>query len=261
MRKYIDIVEANTWHGSSSGSSESQYTDHTIDEATQYIKQNYPYYKTYQVLRADPGYKLGIIAGGRLVHPTKSNATEKDTEDNFNRVARQATQHTDSVDAALDQLNLTHNAMMSGSSQRTQSIGYSWSVHENTQSHIAVLYYQDRGFGNDSITIASKTRENLMGAVEVFKNSGVIPDTDTIRAIRAEKAAKRNEAIKKKGIKVGTFFGETPDRIWQVEAISPAGKIKVRKLATGETAIIGPGSVSKLYLKNGLIYQQNHKPE
>ena len=143
-----------TWHGTRSGREEAAMTDHTVYDAKQYLKANYPVVKTYNVRRAEPGFRI-------LKRPDELRKSEA---------------HIVGVDGAVDYLQLERNAMMSGSSQWSASIGSSWSVYENTSNGIAIIYYQDRGMGSDSITVAGKTPKIQAQARQVFIDAGVLPE-------------------------------------------------------------------------------------
>ena len=147
------VAEGNEWQGNR-GNSQAGITDHTFDEAKQYIKGNYPFHKTYNVSRVEPGMRYHA---------------------NPEKVANKTQSLVKGIDSALDYLQVKQNPMMSGSTQVTPSIGYSWHTHESRANGIAVLYYEDRGMGNDTITIAAKDRNNLKGAVQVCRDAGVIP--------------------------------------------------------------------------------------
>ena len=147
------VAEGNEWQGNR-GNSQAGITDHTFDEAKQYIKGNYPFHRTYNVSRVEPGMRYHA---------------------NPEKVANKTQSLVKGIDSALDYLQVKQNPMMSGSTQVTPSIGYSWHTHESRANGIAVLYYEDRGMGNDTITIAAKDRNNLKGAVQVCRDAGVIP--------------------------------------------------------------------------------------
>lgn len=226
------LSEGDQWRGTKSGSEEAEHTDHTYEEAQQYIKTAYPFHKTYSVHRAEPGFVA-------LFKPSQ--------------FAKSISHMTD-VDAGIQQLRLKFNAMMSGSDQASPSFGYSWGVSENTNTGIAVLYYQDRGMGSDQITIASKTKQNLAGAVAVFRDAGIIPELGSMKARRSEKAASRSEIASKKGLVVGRKFSQIandPEIMWKIVAITPSGKVKAVNLQTGRTHLWSPGSISKGMLATG----------
>ena len=146
-----DVDEAQDWQGNQ-GVNQAETTDHTMDEAIEYVKGNYPYAKKYRVSRAEPGFRA------------------QQDPSQFNRSAA----HVNDVDSAMDYLQLRENPVMSGSAQPTPSLGYSWHTNENRGSGIAVLYYEDRGMGWDEIIVAAKDKKNLASAVQVFRDAGVI---------------------------------------------------------------------------------------
>jgi hypothetical protein len=220
------------WKGTADGAYQSYHTDHTYDEAIEYIKTNYPNHKTYNVYRAEPGFRA-------LFNP---------------RHFQKSLNHTTSVDATIDQLGLQPNGMMTGSKQVSPSIGYSWSVAENPQSGIAVLYYQDRGMGNDQIIVAAKDKKQLIGAVGVFRDAGVLPDAGAMAARKAEKAASRNAMASKKGLTPGRKFKVTDwsgDSVWKILSITNTGKVLAVNMATEEERRFSPGVISKAMLAAG----------
>lgn len=196
------------------GRSDAELTDHTFDEAEAYIKQNYPLHKTFTIRRMDPGFRM-------------------DQPDGVKQVIKSITQ-SKGVDAALAQLGMKQNNMMSGSAQPTTSIGWSWNTLENSQHGIAVLYYQDRGTGADAITIAAKENNNLLGAVNVFREAGVLPTAVDLKQRQAQRTANRQALLQKKGFAVGTKLNltdhyQTYNRVeGQIAEITPAGKLKIK---------------------------------
>lgn len=165
------VAEGNEWQGNR-GNSQAGMTDHTFDEAKQYIKGNYPFHRTYNVSRVEPGMRYHA---------------------NPEKVANKTQSLVKGIDSALDYLQVEQNPMMSGSTQVTPSIGYSWHTHESRANGIAVLYYEDRGMGNDTITIAAKDRNNLKGAVQVCRDAGVIP----LPKVKKQGVAESNTLMKK----------------------------------------------------------------
>ena len=148
----LRVKESQDWQGNR-GILQAETTDHTLEEAEQYVKTNYPFFKKYRVRRAEPGFRAysdpSQFARGHA--------------------------HVHDVDSAMDYLQLQENPVMSGSWQHSYSIGYSWHTNENRSSGIAVLYYEDRGMGSDEIIVAAKDRQNLSAAVGVFRDAGVVP--------------------------------------------------------------------------------------
>jgi hypothetical protein len=97
----------------------------------------------------------------------------------------------------MDYLQLQENPVMSGSSQPTPSLGYSWHTNENRGSGIAVMYYEDRGMGSDEIIIAANDKQNLASAVKVFRDAGVVPQLKKQEVVLTSKeyyAEELNEA-------------------------------------------------------------------
>ena len=146
-----NMEEAQQWQGNL-GVQQAQTTDHTMDEAIQYVKGNYPFFKKFRISRAEPGFRADLDPG------------------QYNRSNAQITD----VDSAMDYLQLRENPVMSGSRQPTPSLGYSWHTNENPGSGIAVLYYEDRGMGWDEILVAAKDKKNLAATVQIFRDAGVI---------------------------------------------------------------------------------------
>lgn len=152
--RFKEINEAPLdWQGTQSGTQQSAMTDHTFDEAVEYMKVNYPTVKKYMVRRAEYGFR---------------------SVDNQKEINKSET-HIKGVDGAIDYLQLKRNPMMSGSKQVTLSIGYSWMVYENRATGIGVLYYQDRGMGQDEIYIGGKDATKHKQARQVFRDAGVLP--------------------------------------------------------------------------------------
>lgn len=151
MRAREFTLEAQDWQGNL-GADQAQATDHTMDEAIEYVKGNYPFFKKFRIGRAEPGFRADL-------DPTQYNKSNAQVND---------------VDGALDYLQLTQNPVMSGSRQPTPSLGYSWHVHENRGSGLAVFYYEDRGMGWDEIILAAKDKNNLKAEVQLFRDAGVI---------------------------------------------------------------------------------------
>ena len=230
-----EVEEAMNWKGTASGVAQSELTDHSFEEAETYIKQNYPLHKTYNIRRTHPGF--------RIMQP-----------DGVKQVIKSITQ-AKGVDAAIAQLGMKENPMMSGSSQVTRSIGWSWNTLENTQHGIAVLYYQDRGMGNDTITIAAKEKNNLLGTVGVFREAGVLPTEVDMKQRQAQRVASRQALLQKKGFSVGTQLNltdhyQTYNRVeGRIVEIMPNGKLKIEITKAEEkpemkkvAATVQPGS-------------------
>ena len=248
MRANEFMNEAIEWQGNR-GAEQARYTDHTIDEARQYVKQNYPRNKTYTIRRLEPGVRaLDLKTGGTNQSAVNAAASQE---------------------AALNQFvsifKLQQNAYMSGSEQVSASIGFSWHVGEDRERKHAIFYYEDRGMGSDSITIAAKTNIELKVMEEVLIHTGLIPDPDEVKAKRAATAGKRNDALEKKGIKIGSKI--TADRIdngevwWSgvVTKISNSGTVEIaieyihpqmQTLKVGDKYKMKPGSISKSMVSN-----------
>lgn len=248
MRASEFIPEAIDWQGNR-GAKQAQYAENTIDEARRYVKENYPRNKTYTIRRLEPGVRaLDLKTGG--TNQSAVNATL-------------------SQEAALNQFvsifKLQQNTYMSGSEQMTPSIGFSWHVGEDRERKHAIFYYEDRGMGSDSITIAAKTNIELKVMEEVLIHTGLIPDPDEVKAKRAATASKRNDALEKKGIRVGSRI--TANRlddgeVWWSGTVTNIGKTGVveitidrvhanmQTLKVGDKYNMKPGSISKSMVSN-----------
>ena len=152
------LIEGVDFKGTNDGMQDAAQTDHTYQEAKAYVRGNYSFARQYRIRRVEPGYRAINRSTGEL-DPNVLNRTQN---------------AINSVDSAVDYLQLKKNPLMSGSVQISYSLGYSWMVLENTQTGIAILYYQDRGMGADEIIIAGKTRDNFEGAKQIFLDAGVI---------------------------------------------------------------------------------------
>ena len=169
-----DLGEAQQWQGNL-GAQQAQTTDHTMDEAIEYIKGNYPFFKKFRIGRAEPGFRADL-------DPAQYNRSNAQVND---------------VDSAMDYLQLRENPVMSGSEQISYSLGYSWHTNENRGTGIAVFYYEDRGMGWDEILVAAKDKNNLASAVQVFRDAGVIPTPKT-------KGVAENDQIRLGDVQPGT---------------------------------------------------------
>jgi hypothetical protein len=169
------VDEAQQWQGNQ-GADQAETTDHTMDEAIQYVKGNYPYHMKFRISRAEPGFRADL-------DPSQYNRSNAQVTD---------------VDSAMDYLQLRENPVMSGSRQPTPSLGYSWHTNENRGTGIAVFYYEDRGMGWDEILVAAKDKNNLASAVQVFRDAGVIPTPKKKTAEAANPAQQAAIAIAKK---------------------------------------------------------------
>ena len=248
MRAREFISEVLNWQGNK-GAEQAKYTDHTIDEARRYVKENYPKNKTYTITRLEPGFRA-------------LDVKTRDYKDSAIRAG-------DSQETALNQFvsifKLQQTPYMSGSEQVSASIGFSWHVGEDRERKHAIFYYEDRGMGNDTITIAAKTLIELQIMEEVLIHAGLIPDPDEVKLKRAATATKRNDALEKKGIKIGSRI--TANRIdnnelWWAGAVTNIGNTGVveitidqihpdmQVLKVGDKYKMKPGSISKSMVSN-----------
>lgn len=243
------MQEAIAWQGNS-GVAQAAATDHTIDDAKRYVKENYRYHKTYTIRRLEPGFRaLDVKSGG--IDPKQMRAAV-------------------SQEAALNQFiklfDLEQNRYMSGSQQLTASIGFSWHVGEDSQHQHAVFYYEDRAMGSDSITVAAKTQDDLRKMVNALIQSGLIPDPSLIKAKKAATAQKRAADIKNKGIHIGSRINYTilDDMLWSgvvtnitasnleitIDQVHPDRDRQLRPPKIGEKLKIKPGRITKKMVSN-----------
>lgn len=248
MKAHEIVNESIKWQGNL-GANQARHTDHTIDEARRYVKENYPRHKTYTLSRLEPGFRALDLKTGS----TNTSAVNASL----------------SQEAALNQFveifKLKENPYMSGSEQVSASIGFSWHVGEDKEHKHAIFYYEDRGMGSDSITIAAKTNIELKVMHEVLIHSGLIPDPDEAKAKRAADAAKRKDVLAKKGIKIGTRITARRldnNEVWfagNVTSIASNGSVAitidqvdpaVQGVSVGSVYKMKPGSISKDMISN-----------
>ena len=232
------------WQGNQ-GINQAMHTDHTIDDAQRYVKENYTKNKTYTIRRLEPGFRALDIKTGML-KPEKIHASISQEE---------------ALNQFIDIFKLQQNAYLSGSKQITASIGYSWHVAEDSAREHAIFYYEDRGMGQDSITIAAKTTAELDKMREVLIQSGLVPDPAEIKAKRAATATKRNDMLEKKGIKIGTRITSAEDgKVWFSGIVTNIGKTGIveitidqsnmQTLSVGDKHKMKPGNISKSMISN-----------
>jgi len=242
------INESIKWQGNS-GATQARQTDHTIEEARRYVKENYPRNKTYTISRLEPGFRA-LDAKTGSTNPSAANAT-------LNQEA--------ALNQFVEIFKLKQNPYMSGSEQVTGSIGFSWHVGEDKERKHAIFYYEDRGMGNDSITIAAKTIVELKVMQEVLIHTGLIPDPDEAKAKRTADADKRRDVLAKKGIKIGTRITARRldnGEVWfagNVTSIAQNGSVgitidqvdpAVQGVTVGSVYKMKPGSISKDMISN-----------
>lgn len=248
MRAMEFINEAINWQGNK-GAAQATSTDHTLDEARQYVKSNYPKHKTYTVRRVEPGFRaLDVKTGEHNDDAMRASYTQENAINQFVSIFK-----------------LKENPYMSGSEQFTSSIGYSWHVGEDSEHKHAILYYEDRGMGSDSITIAGKTAVELKLMHEALIQVGLIPDPAETKAKRAATAKSRSDAAAKKGIKIGTRI--TIRRMdnneicfaGNVTAITPNGAVEItideknpeqQGPEVGDKYKMKPGTINKHMISN-----------
>jgi hypothetical protein len=246
FRRLINLVEGIDWKGNADGSSDAANTDHTYDEAVDYMKKKYKFIKKFTVTRAEPGFRINQGEDGDV---------------DFGLIDK-INAHMDSVDSTVDYLELKKNEYMSGSDQVSSSLGYSWFTMEN--DNIGLQYYQDRGMGSDQITIAANDKQSLLGLIDMLVEFNVIKDPKKSTK-RKDNADKRNSALEKKGIKVGTrITGKRIDNgelLWSgvVDSITNAGAVKIKidkvhpdtqTLSVGDIKTMKPGSIAKDMITN-----------
>lgn len=242
------INESIKWQGNL-GANQALQTDHTVEEARHYIKMNYPRNKTYTINRLEPGFRALNI---------KTGSIEKS-------VANAALNQEAALNQFIEIFKLKENTYMSGSEQVTSSIGFSWHVGEDKDRKHAIFYYEDRGMGSDSITIAAKTIVELKVMQEVLIHTGLISDPDEAKAKRAADAAKRRDVLAKKGIKIGTRITARRldnGEVWfagNVTGIASNGSVEitidqadpaVQGITVGSVYKMKPGSISKDMISN-----------
>ena len=248
MRASEFVSESIDWQGNR-GAEQARHTAHTIDEARRYVKENYPRNKTYTIRRLEPGFRaLDIKTGGTNRDAVNASLNQEAALNQFVKIFK-----------------LQQNTYMSGSEQVSASIGFSWHVGEDKERKHAIFYYEDRGMGSDSITIAAKTLTELKVMEEVLIHTGLIPDPDELKAKRAATADKRNDALENKGIRVGSRI--TANRmddgaLWWSGTVTNIGKTGVveitidrvhadmQTLKVGDKYKMKPGSISKSMVSN-----------
>lgn len=230
VRKLLMLLESTKVHEArefqgNRGTADAETTDHTYDEAQSYVKSHYPRTKTYMINRLEPGFRVLTGANGIFAH------------------SRRVESFTAAFDSVVKFLDLKPNAMMSGSEQKSLSLGWSWHTFENAAQGIAILYYEDRGMGQDTVMFAAKNIQQLDKLRETGIAAGIIPDPSELKAQRAAKAAKRTEILNKKGLKVGTQL-KTAAWIGEITSISNAGVITVTT-SGGRQLKLKPSQISK----------------
>lgn len=146
------------WQGNR-GADQAKTTDHTMGEAKKYIASNYPRYKTFKLRRLEPGFQA--LDKDKNIKAGAANANKSQEK---------------SLNQFFGLFNLKQNEYFSGSKQSTPSIGYSWQVAEDESQKFAILYYEDRGMGWDTITIAAKNPSDLQNMRAALIQAGLISD-------------------------------------------------------------------------------------
>lgn len=239
MRAIIAIIESIEWKGTPDGSQEAQDSGHSIDDAREYLAQHYPAKKTFNLSRIEPGFRILLTKGNQF--PSDVDWENPTLSPSFDHAkARELGAKATDVDAAVNQLQLKRNPMMSGSAQYSMSLGYSWHLHENPATGIALLYYQDRGMGSDSITIAAKDKLKLQKLQQMFVDAGVLPSAAERAAKAQEKLQKSLAIMKSKGLQVGSKLTDGSE-------ITALGKTGILTITTpsGQQYKTRPGAISK----------------
>jgi hypothetical protein len=251
IRKYINLCESGA--------------EVTYDEATEYVKQHYPVTKSYIVPRLEPGFRAAFTKSGKMASGydvfNKSGKVDKESEfgKNLEKHGRRIDSQISSFNAVIQHLGLKQNAMLSGSTQVTNSLGYSWQLYEGND--IAILYYEDRGMGSDGVLLAAKNTNLLLKLKTTVEDAGVIPSSAEMKAKRDENRQKRLDIIKQKGLVVGMKL----DLSWQnitnygvIAEIKSNGSVVVEitkagnpNYTVGEKLIMKPGSISKAMITKG----------
>jgi hypothetical protein len=208
IRHLLNLLESIEWKGNKDGREEAADTAHTIEDAETYVRQHYPVTKMYDALkRAEPGFRAGDAA--------RPDTLRRD-------ILRRSGAVSYDVDSVINQLQLGRNSMMSGSAQMSNSIGNSWHVHENPTLGIAVIYYQSRGMGPDSLLLAAKDKSKLDQMQQVFQDADILPNYANIQK---EKLAAAQKLMQAKGIQIGTKLKDGS----QIISIGRTGILKLTR--------------------------------
>ena len=166
--------------------------DHSFQDAEEYLTHVYPVVKKYMVPRAEVGFRA------TPKHFLKSWSHMKD------------------VDAVIKYLGLNKLPTMSGSKQATSSIGYTWTTFLSPNKKAAVMYYQDRGMGQDMVYIAAADKPLHRKIYDVFVDAGVIAGRDKKLqepelpdAMRVSNVTNRDDAFKKA---MDKFYNKSDDK-------------------------------------------------
>lgn len=248
MRVSDILLETINWQGNQ-GSEQSKNTEHTIEEARRYVKENYPKNKTYSLRRLEPGFRALDIKTGNM-KPEQVNAA-------LNQEA--------AINQFVKVFNLKQNQYMSGSEQVSSGIGFSWHVGEDRERRHAIFYYEDRGMGNDTITIAAKTLVDLKLMEEFLIQTGLVTDPAERKAKVAATVNNRNDALEKKNIRIGSritsYRIDNNEVSWSgiVTNIGNTGIVEItidqvhaqqQAYKIGDKHKMKPGSISKSMVSN-----------
>ena len=211
------------------GGDDDNRSKSTLKQAIAYIKNKYPYFKKYTL---DGSY--------RYINPAAVADWVKKGEIGSAPV--------DPMNHALEHLGMSENPAMSGMDATHIGREDWWHTYENNQIEIAALHFvgQNQGW----IIIAGNTEQNLADAVQVFRNSGILPDLELARQTRRDKAASRQSKLSTTPLALGDYFGEEVYNgwdIWKVLEFTKTGKIKAEKVKSTNPEGMRDEGVIKLF--------------
>ena len=169
--------------------------DHTLEDAEEYLTHLYPVVKKYMIRRAEVGFRAGLRPNEKEFMKSMS--------------------HMKDVDAVIKYLGLNKLPTMSGSKQSTSSIGYTWTTFLSPNKKAAIIYYQDRGMGQDMIYIAAADKALHRKIYDLFVDAGVIVGRDKKvkepelpQGMRVSGATSRDDAYNRA---MNKFLGKNDD--------------------------------------------------
>jgi len=226
------FVEAMDWQ---QGNNNVQH-DHTFFEAMEYLKHIYPIVKQYLIRRAEVGFR----AVKSLDYLSSADPMKHLDDKQFLK----SMSNMKNVDAVIKYLNLNRLSIMSGSKQVSASIGYTWTTFLSPKKDFGVIYYQDRGMGQDMIVIGAKDNATHRKVYDVFVDAGVIvgrekkiKEPELPKGMRVSGAASRDDAYNRA---MNKFLGNNDDdgvnedytgefAAEKTPAVNPYGGLKDRK--------------------------------
>jgi len=206
---------------------QAEQTDHTFSEAEGYIKTHYPNLGKFLAKRIEPGFRA-------LKNPEIATQTEIQVND---------------INSVIRFLKLKENSYLCGSKQITPSIGYSWHVYENKDTGMGLLYYRDRGMGQDEIFIAAKDKDIYKKMRQVFRDAGLIP-TPKPKKKNLDEVSRRDflKGLGAAGVAAAT--GKVPTGITAAPAAAEAGSMieaLVAAATSWTTKYMGPIYLDSIY--------------